>query len=80
VKIIKCSEEYRKQWKLKKQKEEEKKEEEKVKQKEKEKKSKKEKMIDVKKVVKKWEIWDERSKEISKKIISQVNQSFQEKI
>jgi len=30
----------------------------------------------MKKVAKEWKIWDERSKEVSKKIISQVDQGF----
>ena len=71
VKMTRCPEECRKQWRLKqgklgwqKQKEEEAKEETGKKQEESEekkhkKKQKKEKMIEVKRVAKEWEIWDE---------------------
>ena len=69
VKMMRCSEEYGKQWRptqgksrWQKQREEKVKEEARKKQEEKEeqrKKQKKEKMIDVKRVAKKWDIWDE---------------------
>jgi len=69
VKMMRCPEEYGKQWRpmqgksrWQKQREEKVKEEARKKQEEKEeqrKKQKKEKMIDVKRVAKKWDIWDE---------------------
>ena len=74
VKMIRCLEEYERQWRLKqgksgwqKQKEEEKREEagrkwkeRKERQREKKKNQKKEKRMEVRKVVEKWKIWDEK--------------------
>ena len=76
VKMMRCLEEYKKQWRLKqrksgwqKQKKEKAKEEarreqeEKEKEKkEKQKKQKKEKMIDIKRIVEEWKIWEEEKK------------------
>ncbi len=72
VKMTKCSEECRKQWRLvqgklgwEKQKEEKAKKEAGKKQEEKEKrKQKKQKMIEVKRVVEEWEIWDEEKEAV----------------
>jgi len=83
VKMMRCLEEYGKQWRpvqgksgWKKQKEKEKKEEARKKQKEekKKRKQKKGKIVEVKKVAEKWEIWDEeeeiaRLEEEVKKIV-----------
>jgi len=83
VKMTRCPEECGKQWRpvqgksgWEKQKEEEAKEEvgKKRKEKDKKKKQKRGKMIEVKKVAKKWEIWDEekeaaRSEEEAKKLV-----------
>jgi len=70
MKIMRCPEECGKQWRLKqgklewqKQKKEEKKEEKEKMRKEK-KKKKRSKIIDVKKVVEEWEIWDEEEKAV----------------
>jgi len=76
VKMTRCLEKYEKQWRPKQRKSEwqKQKEEEAKKKKEKEKKQKKKKMINVKKVVEEWEIWNEeekvvRSEEEAKKLV-----------
>ena len=59
VKMTRCPEECGKQWRPKQEKSGWQKQEEKKTEKEKKKKQKKEKMIDVRRVVEEWEIWDE---------------------